>query len=119
MWRCDPALLRIALSNLLDNAVKYGGPGEVKISVLEVHDELLIEVSDQGKGIAEADRTRVFERYQRGENVPEGKGGGLGLAVVQMIAKAHSGSVQLVNNETPGCLFALRLPRIESTNVQY
>lgn len=117
-WRCDPALLRIALSNLLDNAVKYGGPGEVKISATEVNDELLIEVSDQGKGIAESDRIRVFERYQRGENVPEGKGGGLGLAVLQMISKAHGGNVQLVNKATPGCLFALRLPRIESTDVQ-
>lgn len=118
IWRCDPALLRIAVSNLLDNAVKYGGPGEVKISVTEANDELLIEVSDQGKGIAEADRARVFERYQRGENVPEGKGGGLGLAVCQMIAKAHGGSIELLNKEVPGCIFALHLPRQESDDVQ-
>ena len=117
-WRCDPALLRIALSNLLDNAVKYGGPGEVKISVFEVADALVIEVSDQGKGIAEADRARVFERYQRGENVPNGNGGGLGLAVSQMIAKAHGGSIELLNKEIPGCFFALRLPRQESDDVQ-
>lgn len=110
-WCCDPALLRIALSNLLDNAVKYGGPGEVKILVSESHGELLIEVSDQGKGIPEAVRIRVFERYQRGENGPEGKGGGLGLAVVEMIAKAHGGSIQLLSKEAPGSLFALHLPR--------
>lgn len=117
-WRCDPALLRIALSNLLDNAVKYGGAGEVKISVTEADAELLILINDQGKGIAEADRIRVFERYQRGQNVPEGKGGGLGLAVSQMIAKAHGGSLQLLNTEEPGCVFALRLPRQGNDDVQ-
>lgn len=118
IWRCDPALLRIALSNLLDNAVKYGGPGEVKVSVAKADDDLLIEVSDQGQGIAEADRIRIFERYQRGVNVPEGKGGGLGLAVIRMIAKAHGGSIELRTKETPGCLFALRLPRQGSDDVQ-
>ena len=117
-WCCDPALLRIGLSNLLDNAIKYGGPGEVKVSVLEVNDALVIEVSDQGQGIAEADRIRVFERYQRGENVPEGKGSGLGLAVCQMIAKAHGGSLQLINSDKPGCVFALRLPRQRSDDLE-
>lgn len=115
-WRCDPALLRIALSNLLDNAVKYGGPGEVKVTVTKADDELLIEISDQGNGIAEADRIRVFERYQRGINVPEGKGGGLGLAVIQMIAKAHGGSIELLNKASSGCSFVLHLPRTESDN---
>lgn len=117
-WRCDPALLRIALSNLLDNAVKYGGPGEVKITVREVEDELVIEVSDNGQGIAEIDRVRVFERYQRGQNVPAGKGSGLGLAVSRMIAKAHGGSLQLLTTEKPACVFALRLPRHGSDDVQ-
>lgn len=117
-WRCDPALLRIALSNLLDNAVKYGGPGQVKVSVHQAGDELVMQVSDQGHGIAETDRVRIFERYQRGENVPEGKGGGLGLAVSQMIAKAHGGSIELLNKETPGCVFALRLPRSNRDNFQ-
>jgi signal transduction histidine kinase len=118
MWRCDPALLRIAVSNLLDNAVKYGGPGEVRILVAESNGELLIEVSDQGQGIPEADRVRVFERYQRGDNVPEGKGGGLGLAVSQMVAHAHGGSIQLMTKETPGCLFVLRLPRRRNEDAQ-
>ncbi len=117
-WNCDPALLRIALSNLLDNAVKYGGPGTVKISVREVGGELLIEVSDDGEGIAEVDRIRIFERYQRGDNAPEGKGGGLGLAVISMIAKAHGGSIELLTKETPGCLFALRLPKQRSIDAQ-
>lgn len=117
-WRCDPALLRIAISNLLDNAVKYGGPGEIKISVLATCDELLIEVSDQGQGIAEADRVRIFERYQRGEKIPEGKGSGLGLAVSQMVAKAHGGSLQLLSAEQAGCVFALRLPRQGGQDVQ-
>lgn len=118
LWRCDPALLRVALSNLLDNAVKYGGPGEVKISVTESADGLLIQVSDQGQGISEADRIRVFERYQRGDSAPEGKGGGLGLAVIRMIASAHGGSIQLLKKETPGCLFALHLPRQGSDDGQ-
>jgi signal transduction histidine kinase len=80
--------------------------------------ELLIEVSDDGEGIAEVDRIRIFERYQRGDNAPEGKGGGLGLAVISMIAKAHGGSIELLTKETPGCLFALRLPKQRSIDAQ-
>ena len=109
-WCCDPALIRVALSNLLVNAIKYGGPGEVTVTAKQEGNALLIRVADQGEGIAEADRVRVFERYQRGESAPNGKGSGLGLAVVKMIAEAHGGSIRLVSEPKGGSVFELRLP---------
>ena len=109
-WNCDSALIRIALSNLLDNAVKYGGPGEVCVKVKQAGNDLLIRVSDEGKGISEEDMLRVFERYQRGKSAPEGKGAGLGLAVVRMIIEAHGGRVYIAKKTMPGCSFELCLP---------
>jgi signal transduction histidine kinase len=109
-WNCDPALIRIALSNLLDNAVKYGGTGQVSVIATLEADNLLISVKDEGQGIPDSDQVRVFERYQRGIQVPEGKGSGLGLAVVKMIAKAHCGSISVVVQPSSGCVFELRLP---------
>ncbi len=109
-WNCDPALIRIALSNLLDNAVKYGGTGQVSVIATLETDNLLISVKDEGRGIPDFDQLRVFERYQRGIQVPEGKGSGLGLAVVKMIAKAHCGSISVVVQPSSGCVFELRLP---------
>jgi two-component system, sensor histidine kinase LadS len=108
-WLCDPALVRVALSNLLDNAIKYGGPGEIAVTVKQDEGALLIRVTDHGKGIADIDRQRIFERYQRGENAPKGKGSGLGLAVVKMIAEAHGGDIRITSSATGGGAFELSL----------
>jgi two-component system, OmpR family, sensor kinase len=95
----DRGSLRTLLSNLLDNALRYGrsGSGGDSISVRvrrEGAAAALLEVEDRGPGIAPAERERVFDRFYRGERAGEG-GTGLGLAIVRQIAQAHGGSVVL------------------------
>lgn len=115
-WICDPALVRIAVSNLLDNAIKYGGVGVVSLSACMEHGLLRINVHDSGNGVPLHERERIFKRYERGTYSPAGKGSGLGLAVVRMIANAHGGRVEL--HTTSGCTFSLWLSNV-STPAQH
>jgi signal transduction histidine kinase len=109
MWDADA--VRRALLNLLDNAIKHGRHGgrvEVKATV---EDELVkLTVSDDGPGIGPRDRKRVFGRFQRGPT--ETAGTGLGLYVVEQVARAHGGRVDLVTEENRGAAFTLVLPLV-------
>jgi len=93
--RGDPEGLRTLLRNLVDNAVRYTPPGgRVDVSVEAADAGARLSVSDDGPGIAPADRERVFDRFYR----PAGNatsGSGLGLAIVRTIAEAHGASVAL------------------------
>lgn len=105
----DPGSLGIALQNLVTNAVNHSPPGgKLRVLLHAADDRLRLQVEDQGPGIAAADLERVFERfYSRGN----GQGAGLGLAIVQSIARRHGGSVQLSNLEGGGLRASLELPR--------
>ena len=86
--RADPVLLERAVSNLLENAVKYspaGAPIEVSVRGGEV------VVADHGPGIAEEDLPRVFDRFYRAAAARSKPGAGLGLAIVREAAEAHGG----------------------------
>jgi PAS domain S-box-containing protein len=81
LW-CDAQRIEQAVLILVDNAVKYGPPGElIALSSATRQDELLIEVSDRGPGIPPEELPRIFERFYRGEDPPEEPGSGLGLAI--------------------------------------
>ncbi|HEX4389627.1 MAG TPA: ATP-binding protein [Steroidobacteraceae bacterium] len=93
----DPEALRTLLRNLVDNAVRYGGPGgrvDVAVEPAAEGSGARIAVSDDGPGIAPEERTRVFDRFYRraGTRAP---GSGLGLAIVKAIADAHGATVTL------------------------
>ena len=107
------ASLRTLLANLLENALRYGkGEGEHAIALRARRDgdRALLEVEDRGRGIPEAERERVFDRFYRGERAGEG-GTGLGLAIVRRIAQAHGGSVELgAGNDAKGLLAKVLLP---------
>ena len=93
----DPTALQRLLSNLVDNAVKYGG--EARIEVRREGGGAVVEVADHGPGLAEADLERVFEPFYRvdaARNVDAG-GIGLGLPIARSTARAHGGDVQLVS----------------------
>jgi signal transduction histidine kinase len=95
----DEALLVALVENAADNALKFSGNRPVEIDVRELGDKVLLDVRDQGPGIAQADRARAFEPFfrtpaSRGENTP---GYGVGLALVARIAAAHEGAAGFVD----------------------
>jgi signal transduction histidine kinase len=101
-------LVRV-VRNLLDNAARHA-TSEVVLSLVETHQEVVLRVVDDGPGIPEADRQRVFERFARIDDArPHHDGGaGLGLAIVHDVVAAHGGSVAVEN--APGASFTVVLP---------
>jgi len=107
----DPLHIRGALLNLVDNSLKYGGRGtRIGIRMGVAGSAPVIAVSDDGPGIPEAYRNRVFDRFFRvpSGNVHNVKGYGLGLSYVKAVMNAHGGQVEVQNNAGEGCTFTLR-----------
>ena len=90
----DRDALRTLLENLVDNAVRYTRSGTVTLRATREGNDAVLEVEDTGPGIPAAERSRVFDRFYRGEAAAEG-GSGLGLAIAQRIAQRHGGRVEL------------------------
>jgi len=107
----DPVLLAQALSNLIDNALKYAPKnGVIEVAVRRREDgAAVISVSDNGPGIAAAEKSKVVERFYRGDASRGTPGVGLGLSLVQAVAKLH-GSVLELSDRTPGLCVALTIP---------
>jgi signal transduction histidine kinase len=108
---CQPAGLKRALRNLVENAVKYGMAARVAIAA--DGEEVAISVDDDGPGIPEAELVRVFEPFYRleGSRSRETGGIGLGLAIAAAVAAAHGGAITLANRREGGLRATLRLPR--------
>jgi len=104
-------LLRRALRNLLDNAVKHGAP-PVNLDIAAHEDCVVIQVSDNGPGIAEAQRDQVFEPFFRAPGKQNVEGFGLGLALVRQIAEAHGGSVSIRSDGPTASTIEINLPRL-------
>lgn len=107
----DPVLLEQALSNVLENAVRFSPRGsEVRITVARWHDLVEIRVADQGPGIPQEARTKVFEEFYRSD-AGAGRGGtGLGLAIARAIIVAHHGSVWAEGAPGGGTAMVIELP---------
>lgn len=107
----DPVVLRQALTNLVDNAIKYGPPDStVIVSVAEREGQATIEVTDEGPGIPPEHRSYIFERFYRGDPARQRGGVGLGLAIARAAAEVHGGTLELAT-EGNGSTFRLSLPR--------
>jgi two-component system sensor histidine kinase MprB len=102
----DPSLLGRAVSNLLDNAAKYGGGKDVDV---EVRDGV-VRVRDHGRGFDEVDLPRVFDRFYRAAGARGMPGSGLGLAIVRQVAEAHGGRAIAENAPDGGAVVRLELP---------
>jgi two-component system, OmpR family, phosphate regulon sensor histidine kinase PhoR len=109
----DTTLLRQAVMNLLDNAIKYtpmGGTVRLKATLEE--GQFILAVSDTGPGIAPADQAHLFDKFfrvrQRGST--QVKGSGLGLAIVKSIAERHGGKVWVESRLGRGSTFYMRIP---------
>ncbi|MBI3762517.1 MAG: HAMP domain-containing protein [Chloroflexi bacterium] len=109
----DPTLLRQALANLVDNAIKYTPQGGSVKVVGELRDEnLILAVSDTGVGIAQADQVRLFEKFYRVKqrDTMHIKGSGLGLAIVKSVAERHGGRVWVESRLGRGSTFYMAIP---------
>jgi two-component system, OmpR family, phosphate regulon sensor histidine kinase PhoR len=102
------------LVNVIDNAIRYSPDGgEVVVLVHPADTEVVIEVADQGAGIAHADLERIFERFYKGDRArSRGRGGtGLGLAIARHIAERHGGRMWATSEPGKGAHLFLALPR--------
>ncbi|MEY2683629.1 MAG: hypothetical protein RJA09_773 [Pseudomonadota bacterium] len=113
----EPSLLREAIANVVDNAIRYAGEGaEVTVGLSSTQDTHTVWVRDNGPGIPPGLRARVFERFFRGTET--GNGCGLGLAIVRDIVRRHGGDVRLQHPEPGGLMVALELPRVAAKPTQ-
>jgi len=109
----DAAAVAQALSNLVDNAIKYAGERKtVRVSAAVVGDRLMLAVADEGIGIAPAEHGRIFEKFYRvGRSDTQGRrGSGVGLALVRHVTEAHGGRVTVESTPGMGSRFTLVLP---------
>jgi two-component system phosphate regulon sensor histidine kinase PhoR len=112
--KADPKALDQILVNLIDNGVKYTrAEGNVWVEAREVGDAVRIEVRDDGPGIADKHRERVFERFYRADpsRSREAGGTGLGLSIVKHLVESMGGEVGVEPNAPRGSIFWLQLPR--------
>lgn len=112
LW-ADRLILRQALINLIDNAVKYSpAGGRIQVQVHAAGGNAVIEVRDSGPGIPPEHAEKIFQRFHRVDKArsrAEG-GAGLGLSIVQWAVSAHGGKVELMQDTAPGCAFVIHLP---------
>ncbi len=109
---CDEEKIRVVLDNLLSNAVKYSPEkGAIYIKLYKEHADAVLEVIDEGPGIALAEREKVFEAFYRDANAPPAaiRGSGLGLSIVKEYIQLHHGVVEVLDG--PGAHFRIRFPR--------
>ena len=108
----DPDAVRRILLNLLDNAVKYGPPGQtVEVRVAGENGRLLLSVDDQGQGVAPEERTRIWEPFYRGKREDHADAGsGIGLSIVRELTALQGGEVRVEKGPSGGARFVVELP---------
>lgn len=110
----DPEKIGTALANLLSNAIRYSPPkGQIRLELSPLRGFVRIDIHDQGVGVAQADRERIFEPFYRGERQPVDvvRGSGIGLSIVHEYIAAHGGSIVLMPDQ-PGAHFRIELPHV-------
>ncbi len=112
----DPERFGTAFGNLLSNAIRFSPPdATIRIAVSVLPGRAVIDIADEGPGIATAERARVFEPFFRGELQPDDavRGSGIGLSIVQEYIVAHGGQIELLA-DGPGAHFHIELPHAAS-----
>jgi signal transduction histidine kinase len=108
----DRVVLRQALINLVDNAIKYTPDGgRIRIRISDAADGRAVDVIDSGPGVAPEAATRIFDRFDRGPQAgPDASGSGLGLAIAKWAVEVSGGSLSLESVEGRGSTFRIALP---------
>ena len=108
----DRLLLQMLANNLIDNAIKYGTK-DLPVTVLlsEVNNKIILQVKDQGKGIAVEERKKIFDKFYRVGNpaTKAAKGTGLGLYLSKNIARQHNANISVTDNTPSGAIFTVTL----------
>lgn len=112
-FTCDKFMLQMVLSNLVENAVKYA-PKQTVITVklFEKNHQLKLQVTDEGPGVPQEERTKIFLKFYRigNENTRKAKGSGLGLFLTQKIVEQHGGAIVVKENIPVGACFEITWP---------
>ncbi len=106
----DAVRVQQIFTNLLDNAYRHGGGGEIAVEVARENGDAVVRVSDQGPGIPPQELDRVFHRFYRVDRSRSRPGTGLGLAIAKHLAALHGGTIRAYNREGGGATFEVRLP---------
>jgi signal transduction histidine kinase len=114
--RLDRSGMTSIATNLLENAIKYAEEQPVIEVKLRAGDKkITVEFADQGSGIPDKEKKRIFEKFYRigSEETRKTKGTGLGLFIVQQIVKAHNGQIEVLDNSPKGTIFKIEIPIVE------
>lgn len=116
----EPMLIEQVLANLIENAVSYAGPAaRIQVTARSQSESLVVQVLDDGPGIAEGERQKVFEKFYRGRQSLSSDGGaGLGLTICRAIVRAHNGRIAVCERPGGGTLVEFTLPSIGAPNLR-
>lgn len=107
------SLLLQVWSNIIDNAIKHSFQGGViKITLAALKDEILVNISDHGKGMSAEVQRHIFEKFYQGDRARQSEGNGLGLAIVNRIVTLSEGSITVSSTVGQGSTFTVRLPNL-------
>jgi len=108
----DMLLLQMAVNNLIDNAIKYS-PKESQVTILlnAVQNKIVLQVKDEGKGISDEEKKKIFTKFYRIGNAATkaAKGTGLGLFLTKKIVQQHKGNISMTDNNPAGAIFTVTL----------
>ena len=108
----DESLLKVAVSNIIDNACKYSDDHTVNIKFRHIEKSIEIKFKDKGIGISEEDIKKIFEPFYRGANTISISGTGIGLPLVNQIIKNHNGTVEISSKIGKGTIVTVLLPTV-------
>lgn len=107
----DEDLIQQIWLNLIENAIKFSAePGTICIRAKKIQDQAIVEIKDQGIGIAKNDQERIFEKFFQGDKSHSKEGSGLGLAIIKKIVEIHKGEINFTSEAGLGTTFTVRLP---------
>jgi signal transduction histidine kinase len=106
----DESLLRVAVSNIIDNACKYSADHKVHVKLQHIENQIGVIFEDRGIGISTEDISRIYEPFYRGANALTHKGTGIGLPLVNQIIKNHNGDIEIASEINVGTIVTVLLP---------